>query len=183
MVTEFWLGVLRLVFGILIAWPFVLLFETFWTWVLKPDKKTPKIKLNPLDKVYENVRVHELHKYERLLEILHKERMDRIKKNWDFDKPDPTRTYYMHGFFNREDPKRHERIYFDTKQEAQEILGKVFDILNRYGNVSVGDYYDLVGKRATDYDMKIGWTNLDDTIVVRLSKGFVITFSYPKNLE
>lgn len=49
---------------------------------------------------------------------------------------------------------------FDTKEEAEEILNELYDILLRFNNVTVYDYYELVDIERCDNDRNYGWTDL-----------------------
>ena len=49
---------------------------------------------------------------------------------------------------------------FGNKEEAEEILDRMYEILLRFNNVTVYDYYKLVDFELCDYDRNYGWTDL-----------------------
>lgn len=57
------------------------------------------------------------------------------------------------------------------KQEAEQILQAMNEILQYYGCVTKADYYDLLGSEIDNYkDVHYGWRSLDDAKIKR--KGF-----------
>ena len=60
-----------------------------------------------------------------------------------------------------------EKIMIPTRQEAQNVLDEMFDILSRYGLVRVSQFYDLTG-HITDNTQanKFGWLDLSGAEVV-----------------
>lgn len=64
-----------------------------------------------------------------------------------------------------------DEIVIASRQEAEEVIDSMFDILTRYGSVSVADLYTLVGFRAEHTDHKWGWTQLRGANAVRQRKG------------
>lgn len=56
---------------------------------------------------------------------------------------------------------------FDTKEEAEQVL-KIAkeEVLNRYGEVTLMDMYDLSGIEPMYSDQFKRWTNLDDAKII-----------------
>lgn len=59
------------------------------------------------------------------------------------------------------------KLLFDTKEEAEWVL-KIAkeEVLNRYGEVTLADIYDLSGIEPMYSDQFKRWTNLDDAKVI-----------------
>lgn len=55
-----------------------------------------------------------------------------------------------------------EPVIFDTKQEAEEVLEGMKNILETYGYVTVADYFELAGIPVNYKFHLYGWTDLDD---------------------
>lgn len=45
-----------------------------------------------------------------------------------------------------------------SRREAEDVLNKLVDHAAKYGAVSIGDYYDLIGVTASIRDYVFGWT-------------------------
>lgn len=82
---------------------------------------------------------------------------------------------------------RHDfgEIIIDSRQEAEEVLDRMFDILGRYEEVSVADLYALVGIKATHVDTKWGWSDLRASGVGRVRGGgaYVLDLPDPEPLQ
>lgn len=65
-------------------------------------------------------------------------------------------------------------IIFETRGEAEEVLGNLVDFIVDYGVASVADLYDLVGITGPFTDNKYGWTDLSMATVVRVRDGYLI---------
>lgn len=62
-------------------------------------------------------------------------------------------------------------IEIPTRAEAEEVLERMYDILSRYGTVTVADLYEMTGIRGAHTDNKWGWEALRGARVERLSNG------------
>lgn len=65
-------------------------------------------------------------------------------------------------------------IVLADKGEAEAVLDNLIECVDKYGMVSVGDLYDLVGISAEHTDYKYGWTNLTTASVSRVREGYLI---------
>lgn len=74
-------------------------------------------------------------------------------------------------------------IYLDTKGEAEEVLDRMFELLEEYKMVSVADLYDLVGITANYTDNNYGWTNLQNAESVRTRDGYLIKLPNARPLK
>lgn len=78
----------------------------------------------------------------------------------------------------------YDDIIIDNRGEAEEVLDRMYELLDTYGLVSVADLYDLVGKTANYTDNKYGWDNLDTANVVRAGRdGYMIRLPKAKALN
>ena len=70
-----------------------------------------------------------------------------------------------------------EGVIFDMRQDAEIVLGKMFELLQMYQNVSVGDMYDLAGLTSPNgyTDFKYGWRELNGARVVPFGSKFTIS--------
>jgi hypothetical protein len=65
----------------------------------------------------------------------------------------------------------HDDIVLDYRDEAEEVLARMDELIETYGFVTVADMYDLVGKTCHYTDNKYGWTNLRSAEPVRVLGG------------
>lgn len=70
-------------------------------------------------------------------------------------------------------------ILFNDKGDAVQVLSTLKEWLNRYGRVSVGDFYDLVNIPYNFTDEKYGWKDLSVTEVIRSNGKYLINFPRP----
>lgn len=68
----------------------------------------------------------------------------------------------------------HDDIVLDSRGEAEEVLIRMDELIDTYGNVSVADMYDLVGKSSEYTDNKYGWTNIRNAEPIRVRDGYML---------
>ena len=77
-----------------------------------------------------------------------------------------------------------EDLIIPSRQEAEEVIDRMFDILSRYGQVSLDDLHVLVGIKPSHTDMKWGWYELRGAKAVRLRQGgFLLDLPEPQPLD
>ena len=65
-------------------------------------------------------------------------------------------------------------IVLSTRGEAQDVLMRMDELMDRYGLVRVADLYDLVGITGNYTDNKYGWTNIRNAEIIRVRDGYII---------
>jgi hypothetical protein len=76
-----------------------------------------------------------------------------------------------------------DELVIASRQEAEEVIDRLFDLLSRYGSASVADLYELTGIQSSHTDMKWGWTELRGARAVRLRQGgFLLDLPEPEPL-
>ena len=58
-------------------------------------------------------------------------------------------------------------LVFETKEDAQNVLDSMLELIDQYEEVSINDLYDLVNRSGNFTDNKYGWTNLSSAKIVR----------------
>lgn len=98
------------------------------------------------------------------------------------------------GGARREEPRQMARksranhdfddVILATRGEAEQVLDRMYDIVNKYGTCSVADLYDLVGITSEFTDNKWGWTELQGAGVsgTRM-KGFLLDLPRPEPID
>ena len=67
-------------------------------------------------------------------------------------------------------------ITYDLREDAEVVLAKMFELLQIYHNVSIGDMFDLAGLTSPNgyTDMKYGWRNLDGVRAIPYGSKWVL---------
>ena len=65
-------------------------------------------------------------------------------------------------------------IVLTRRGEAEDVLDRMFELIDTYGLVRVADLYDLVGITGNYTDNKYGWTNIQNADIVRVKGVYMI---------
>ena len=76
-----------------------------------------------------------------------------------------------------------EDIVCEEKRDADEVIDQLLDLIDRYGQASVADLYDLVGITSSSTDWNWGWFNLSSATTRRVSGGYLIDLPKPQPLD
>jgi hypothetical protein len=76
-----------------------------------------------------------------------------------------------------------DEIVLETRQEAEDVLDSLFELVDRFGSASVSDLYELVGVKATHTDEKWGWEDLRGTTPSRVRGGYLLDLPDPEPLN
>lgn len=68
----------------------------------------------------------------------------------------------------------YDDIILSTRGEAEDVLTRMDELMDKYGLVRVADLYDLVGITGNYTDNKYGWTNIRNAKITRLRDGYMI---------
>ena len=68
----------------------------------------------------------------------------------------------------------YDDIVLSTRGEAEDVLSRMDELIERYGLVRVADLYDLVGVTGNYTDNKYGWTNIRNAQIVHVRDGYMI---------
>lgn len=80
---------------------------------------------------------------------------------------------------------RHDfgELLIQHRQEAEEVIERMYDIISKYDTVTVADLYELVGINASHIDHKWGWTELRGAQVGRArGGGYILELPEPEPL-
>lgn len=78
-----------------------------------------------------------------------------------------------------------EEVILPTHRDALRVIDTMKDMADRYGAVSVGDLYDMIGEESTFADEKYGWTSEDmlDARPRQIRGGFLLDMHKPQPLR
>lgn len=65
-------------------------------------------------------------------------------------------------------------IILVSRDEAETVVERMIDIIDKFDAVSVGDLHDLVGLPTTYVDNKWGWTSLGGVNIRQIREGYLI---------
>ena len=65
-------------------------------------------------------------------------------------------------------------LIFENREDADEVLSTLNDLLNRYPSVSIADLKDLVGITGRYTDNKYGWTDIRQAYIERTRDGYIL---------
>ena len=86
------------------------------------------------------------------------------------------------GAYSKNTFSFNEVVLFD-RGETEEVLMSLREQIDRYGMVSVADFYDMVGQSAPYTANKYGWRDLRDASIDRVRDGYSINFPKASPLE
>lgn len=89
-----------------------------------------------------------------------------------------------HGFDSVEESSLEKRTILETinnvelptNEDAERIVTTMRNIIERFGYVSLHDFFELVGIPSTFKNNRVGWTKLDDVGFVKSRRGWRIDF-------
>lgn len=74
----------------------------------------------------------------------------------------------------RDIPFDPDDIVVDTRAEAHMVLDEMDHIIQKYGQASVADFYDVVGVTSDWTDNRYGWTNIRNASIKPVRDGFML---------
>lgn len=70
-----------------------------------------------------------------------------------------------------------------TRAEAESIIDRMFDIVNRWEQATVHDLYELVGITGEPIDHKWGWTSMEGATFRRIGNGYLLVLPKLESLR
>jgi len=76
-----------------------------------------------------------------------------------------------------------DEIVISSRPDAEEVLSQMYEIVSRFGEVTVADFYSMVGVKAEHTDHKWGWRALPGASVGRVrNAGYFLSLPEPEHL-
>lgn len=112
--------------------------------------------------------------YRRRPTINYSSRYQGVQYNRPFDPRDPRERSYIVS--DRVRQNRHEinDVILATKEEADLVVERLIDIIDKYEIVSLADLYDLLGLQTSHIDNKWGWTVLGNVPIRQIRQGYLL---------
>ena len=73
----------------------------------------------------------------------------------------------------------YQDLVLPSQEAAEVVLANLFELLNQYRVIAIGDLNDLVGKTSTPSDNSYGWTSLDGARISKVRDGFLLELPRP----
>lgn len=70
----------------------------------------------------------------------------------------------------------YDEIILPSRGEAEAVLDRMDELIDQYGQVSIGDLYDLVDITGSFTDYKYGWVDLRTADAIRTRDGYLLKF-------
>lgn len=74
-------------------------------------------------------------------------------------------------------------ILLATRREGELVIDRMYDLIERYEQVSVGDLYELLGLESDFTDQKWGWLDLQGANVRHTRDGYSLDLPKPEQLD
>lgn len=72
-----------------------------------------------------------------------------------------------------------QNLTSDSRADMEGILDQMWEAIREYGQVSIGDLYDLAGMTCNFTDNKYGWKDLTSACIKNVPGGYSIVFPKP----
>jgi len=86
--------------------------------------------------------------------------------------------------FSRRESRRSshdfDEIILATRAEAEEVIDRMFDLVNQYQQATVADLLELVGVTSNHVDHKWGWTDIRGAGVTKIRDGYLLDLPRPE---
>ena len=77
----------------------------------------------------------------------------------------------------------YEDIYFDYREDAELVLGRMLELIAEYRCATIGDLHSLAGMDSNYTHERYGWTDLGRCRVQHTTDGYLINFPDPEYLK
>ena len=81
------------------------------------------------------------------------------------------------------DRHRFDDVILDYRDEAEQVLTTLVELIENYHIATVGDFYDLVGLESSYTDRKYGWDSLGRASVKRVRDGYILVLPDPLPID
>jgi len=91
----------------------------------------------------------------------------------------PARSRSPNRSIIRQTEEAFEDLFFEDRNDAQRVLGRMMELVADYGSATMGDLHSLVGLAQNVTHESWGWDDLSGVRVHFSSEGYVIDFPDP----
>lgn len=86
---------------------------------------------------------------------------------------------------SRQDRSRQafDDIILSTRAEANDIIDRLFELIELYGYATVSDLYEFAGFKPSHTDESWGWYDVRSAVARKVRSGFLVDLPAPEHLE
>lgn len=106
----------------------------------------------------------------------------------------PYHRYHGNGRSSRDEPRREisrrarathsfDEIILKSRVEAEEVLDRLDDLIDKYDAASVADLYELVGVSGNYTDDKWGWSDIRGAAIQHVRGGYLLNLPKPEPID
>lgn len=77
----------------------------------------------------------------------------------------------------------YEELLFQSRTQAEQVIDEMFLLLEKFGTVTVGDFFDLAGVSTEFPDRTHGWRSLQGVAPIPRDGGFILNLPRPEGLK
>ncbi len=77
----------------------------------------------------------------------------------------------------------YQKLYFSTRDEANNVLNAMLDRIDNFQAVSVAHLYEMIGETSGYQDRKIGWERLSTAEVRKEGREYLLDLPTPKQIS
>jgi hypothetical protein len=74
-------------------------------------------------------------------------------------------------------------VILTTRAEAEDVLNRLEQIIDRYEFATVSDLYDLLGITTNHAEERLGWSSVRHTSIVRVREGYLLSLPDPEQIS
>lgn len=76
-----------------------------------------------------------------------------------------------------------DEIILQTRDDAEAVLERLYDLVAQYSTATVSDLYSLIGEKGKYTDEMWGWNDMRGSTVRRVRSGFMLDLPAPEYLD
>lgn len=92
-------------------------------------------------------------------------------------------SYTSYSQFRRSNMFDTTTIVLPTRTDAEQVLETLCDLIIRHEFVTVEELNNLVSINSTYKDSRVGWTDLRESNIIRVEKGYMLDLPVPQPIE
>ena len=76
-----------------------------------------------------------------------------------------------------------EGVHFDNREDVNKVLDQLINLMHAYGQVTVAEFYDIVGTTIHYTNNLYGWINLSEACIIVTDLGYILNLPKPISLK
>ena len=76
-----------------------------------------------------------------------------------------------------------EKVHFDNREDANKVLDQLINLMHAYGQVTVAEFYDIIGTTIHYTNNLYGWINLSEACISVTDLDYILKLPKPISLK